>query len=123
MRFCNGVDMKGVVNFSPGLYIIEGGDLRINGGDANASSLVQLAGAGVTFYFESGTAMKLNSKATLNLTAPTSGPYLGILFFASRSSTGVTQQVNGSSSSVLQGAVYMPASPIPGDAPRPSAIR
>lgn len=112
MRFCNGLDLKGVVNFSPGLYIIEGGDLRINGGDANASSLVQLAGAGVTFYFASGTSMKLNSKATLNLTAPTSGPYSGILFFASRSSTGVTQQVNGSSSSVLQGAVYMPASPI-----------
>ncbi len=112
MRFCNGLDLKGIVNFSPGLYLIEGGDLRINGGDANATSLVQLAGAGVTFYFASNAAMNINSKATLNLAAPTSGPFSGILFFGSRASGGYIQHVNGSATSTMQGAVYMPASAV-----------
>lgn len=109
MRFCKGLDLKGNVTFGPGLYIIEGGDLNINGGNVDSSSLVQLSGSGVTFYFTGSASLKLNNKATLNLSAPTSGPFSGILFFGSRTNA-ATQHINGSAASVMQGAIYMPAS-------------
>lgn len=112
MHFCKGVDFKGNVNFAPGVYIIEGGAMSINGGDPSASSSVNLSGSGVTFYFVNSGALAVNGKVTLQLSAPASGPFSGILFFGSRRSAGATQQVNGSAASVLQGAVYAPASQI-----------
>ena len=112
MRFCSGLDAKGTVTFSPGLYIIETGSLTVNGGDLNSTSIVQLTGSGVTFYFRSGGYFNLGSKARLNLSAPTSGPFSGILFFGSRTTAGATQTISGKSGSTLQGAIYMPASNI-----------
>lgn len=112
MRFCNGLDVKGDVTFSPGVYIIEGGSLTVHGGDENATSVAQLTGSGVTFYFVNGGYLKLTDKAGLALSAPTSGPFSGILFFGSRTSAGTTQTITGNSGSTLQGAVYMPASNI-----------
>jgi hypothetical protein len=112
MHFCNGLDAKGVVTFKPGLYIIENGNLTVNGGNLTSTSTVQLTGTGVTFYFVNGGYLNLGSKATLNLSAPTSGPFSGILFFGSRTTAGTTQTITGSSDSTLQGAIYMPASNI-----------
>ena len=110
MRFCNGLDAKGKVNFLPGLYIIENGDLSINGGDTNSTSTVELTGSNVTFYFRSGGYLKLTGQAHLTLTAPISGPFSGLLFYGSRTTAGATQTINGTSGSTLQGAIYMPAS-------------
>lgn len=110
MRFCNGLDAKGTVNFSPGIYIIENGSLSFNGGDVNATANVSLIGQGVTFYLRSGADLKLGGSVSLSLSAPTSGPYAGILFFGSRTSAGASQTVSGNSGSTLQGAVYMPSS-------------
>lgn len=112
MRFCKGLDLKGKVTFSPGLYIIEGGDLTINGGDLNATAGAEMAGSGVTFYFTNGGRLKLGGNVKLTLSAPTSGPFSGILFFGSRTSAGATQQIGGTSGSTLQGAVYMPGSEV-----------
>jgi hypothetical protein len=111
-RFCNGLNLKGTVTFSPGLYIIEGGNMTVNGGDPNSNSVVQLNGSDVTFYFVNGGSLKLTTKATLNLSARTSDPFSGILFFGSRTSAGASQTITGSSGSTLQGAVYMPQSNI-----------
>ncbi len=111
-RFCNGLDLKGNVTFAPGLYIIEGGDMTVNGGDPNSNSLAQLSGSGVTFYFTNGGYLRLTAKATLDLSARTSDPFSGILFFGSRTSAGASQTITGSSGSKLQGAVYMPQSNI-----------
>ena len=112
MRFCNGLNIKGKVTFSSDLYIIEKGDLTINGGDTNSTSIVELVGSGVTFYFAGGGYLKLTSQAALTLSAPTSGPLSGILFFGSRTDAGATQTIKGNSGSTLQGAIYMPASNI-----------
>jgi Flp pilus assembly protein TadG len=112
MRFCNGLDAKGTVTFSPGIYIIENGSLSFNGGDVNATSNVSLVGQGVTFYLRSGADLKLGGSVSLSLSAPTSGPYAGILFFGSRTSAGASQTVSGNSGSTLQGAVYMPSSAV-----------
>jgi hypothetical protein len=56
--------------------------------------------------------LKLTAKATLNLSARTSDPFSGILFFGSRTSAGASPTITGSSGSTLQGAVYMPKSDI-----------
>lgn len=110
MRFCKGLDIKGKVTFMPGLYIIEGGTFTINGGDLNASAAAEIIGEGVTFYLTATASLKLNGNVTLNLSAPTSGPFSGILFFGARDATGVSHVINGTATSTLQGAVYTPAS-------------
>lgn len=109
-RFCNGIDLKGQVTFMPGLYIIEGGAFNINGGDLNAMAAAAVNGSGVTFYLTSTASLVLNGNVTLNLSAPTSGPFSGILFFGARNATGVSNIINGTSGSTLQGVIYTPAS-------------
>lgn len=110
MRFCNGLDVKGNVQFGPGLYIIEGGDFTVNSGNIDSSAIASLIGSGVTFYFTNRGRLRLGANAKLNLSAPTSGPYSGLLFFGSRSESGVTHQINGGVGSTTDGAVYTPAS-------------
>ncbi|AWB48287.1 hypothetical protein HYN69_06970 [Gemmobacter aquarius] len=113
MRFCSGFDLRGEVTLMPGLYIIEGGGLSVNGGNITSTTAAKLSGAGVTFYLANSTAdLKLNGNVTLNLAAPTSGPFSGVLFFGSRSATTASNVINGSSASVMQGAIYTPASAV-----------
>lgn len=108
MRFCNGLTIKGDVVFQPGLYIIEGGDFTVNGGSSDPTA-AGVTGSGVTFYLTNGAGLKLGGNTRMNLSAPTSGPFSGILFFGGRDQTGITHTVAGTSDSVLQGAIYMPA--------------
>ncbi len=104
MRFCSGLKVTGgTITLKPGLYIIEGGDLAVNAGTT-------ITGSDVTIYFTEKAGLKLNGGATINLSAPTTGPYSGLLFFGSRSSTVIANQVNGASGSTFDGAVYFPAS-------------
>lgn len=112
IRFCSGLDVKGTVIFDPGLYIIEGGTFTINSGNIDSSGLVSLTGSGVTFLFTGGASLKLGNNGVLDFSAPTTGPFSGILFFGSRNETGISHNINGGSGSTTQGAVYVPASPI-----------
>ena len=103
LRFCDGLKVTGgSITFRPGLYIIEG-EFAVNAGTT-------LAGSGVTFYLARGASLKLNGGARINLDAPTEGPFAGILFFGARDSTIATHQVNGSSGSAFNGAIYFPGS-------------
>jgi Flp pilus assembly protein TadG len=102
-RYCNGLDLSGNVVFEPGLYLIEGGDFRIN-------SNAQISGDGVVFYLAQGISLQFSGTATLDLSAPTSGPYEGLLIFGSRNSTGVSHTINGNVGSTLDGAIYAPTS-------------
>lgn len=108
--FCNGIAAKGIINFAPGLYVISGGTMTSSGGfDA------QFNGTGVTFFFTNTATMAFGSNSTLNLKAPTTGPYKGILFFGSRTpaaggGSSTIHKINGAISSTLTGAVYLPAS-------------
>jgi Flp pilus assembly protein TadG len=112
MRFCNGLDLKGNVTLAPGLYIIEGGDVRINSGNIDSSGITTLSGEGVTFYLTGTGRMNLAGNGVLRLDAPTSGPFSGLLVFSSRSQSGMSHRVTGASGSTIQGAVYAPASEI-----------
>lgn len=97
-HYTNGMSLSGTKTLNPGVYIVSGGNFRIN---ANAN----ISGTGVTIYFTAGTSISINGTATVNLSAPDSGTYSGMLFFGDRSATdGVT--LNGTADSKLTGAVY-----------------
>lgn len=98
-RYCSGLNLSGTKTFNPGVYVIEGGDFRVN---ANAN----ISGSGVTFYLVGGARLNFNGNSQSQLSAPTSGPYSGVLFFGDRNSTGGDNTVNGNNSSLLTGAIY-----------------
>ncbi len=95
IRYCS-LTVKGNVTFKPGLYIVDGSFTNTGNTD--------LSGTGVTFVI--GGDVTLNGNLTMNLSAPTSGTYSGILFFGDDDATLETIKINGNASSVMQGAVY-----------------
>lgn len=98
--YCNGLNLSGTVTLNPGVYVISGGNFKIN---ANAN----ISGSGVTFYLVGNSNVSFNGNATMQLSAPTSGTYSGMLFFGDRSGTG-NNTFNGTASSQLTGAIYFP---------------
>jgi hypothetical protein len=99
-RFC-GLTMSRTVNMAPGTYVIDGGELRIG-------STAVVTGHGVTIHLTNGAHVVINGGATIDLSAPTSGPYAGLLFFGRRSGASVDHVLNGSAASRFTGAIYMP---------------
>jgi hypothetical protein len=110
MRFCGGLTLKGTITFKEDvLYIIDGGDLTITGGE--------LHGERVTFFFANDATADLAGRPLLDLSAPPTGPYAGLLFFSSRcdlspASCGEVFKITGNVGSTVQGAVYLPGSAI-----------
>jgi Flp pilus assembly protein TadG len=51
----------------------------------------------------------MNSGSVINMTAPTSGPYAGLLMYEDRRAPYRTTQFNGNSGSILNGALYFPS--------------
>jgi hypothetical protein len=92
------MNISGTRTMKPGIYVVSGGDFKIN---ANAN----ISGTGVTIYIKAGTNVSINGNATMNLSAPTSGTYSGMLFFGDRTGTGGVS-MNGTAASKLTGAVY-----------------
>lgn len=98
--YCGGMTLSGTKTLDPGVYVVSGGDLKIN---ANAN----ITGSGVMFYLTGGARVSMNGNATVNLSAATSGTYSGLLFFGDRSDTGSSKNTfNGTASSKLTGAIY-----------------
>lgn len=106
--YCNGLDLgaKAKVTLSPGVYVVNGGSIKINGG-------AQVSGSGVTIFLTGSAGnyaqMDINGGATVNLTAPNSGTYAGVLFFQDRNApAGGDNKFNGGSAMSLNGALYFP---------------
>jgi Flp pilus assembly protein TadG len=99
--YCSGLTLQGAVNLQPGVYYIEGGDLKIN---ASAN----VVGNGVTIYMSGSSSVTMNGNATVNLSAPTSGTYSGMLFFGDRSASGLSEKMDGTAASLMTGAIYFP---------------
>lgn len=109
-----GIDISGgAVQFLPGTYVLDTG-FTVTG---NAS----LSGAGVTFFnTNSGSGVgperwgdfTIAGGVSVDLSAPSSGPYAGVLFWnddaAPNSPPGST--ITGNSSSSMTGAMYFPSS-------------
>jgi len=111
--YCGGISVHGNawLNFNPGTYVLAGGGMSI-------SANTVMSGTGVTFYNTTGTGgygeISLSGNSTVNLSAPTSGPLAGILFFQDRSiPTGAAAStITGNSSSTFDGALYFPTTQI-----------
>ncbi len=98
--YCGGLTLSGTTTLSAGVYVVSGGNLKIN---ANA----KISGSGVTFYLTNGARVSINGTAKIDLSAPTSGTYSGMLFFGDRTDTGSTKNsFNGTADSKLTGAIY-----------------
>ncbi|MFZ5670979.1 MAG: pilus assembly protein TadG-related protein [Pseudomonadota bacterium] len=105
-RYCGGMTLKKTVTLQPGLYVISGGELRINAG-----AVVQ--GTGVTFFFANDAAASFNGNARITLSAPVEGDYAGILFMgAADNDAGAANVFNGTADSRLTGAIYFPNQPV-----------
>jgi hypothetical protein len=120
--YCGGLSIgnTGGATFTlaPGVYVIAGGGLVVN-------SQAKVAGTGVTIYNTSGalsgvggcnagfSPFNIDGQANLNLSAPTSGSLAGMLFFQDRNiTTASSNNIQGGSTTVLNGAIYLPHGPL-----------
>ena len=99
------------------MYVLQGGGFVVGGG-------ATVAGTGVTFFL-TGTStnalfnygpVNLSGGTVVQLSAPTSGTYVGMLFYQDSSAYGATSSSASSftagSTSYFQGALYFPTTPV-----------
>jgi hypothetical protein len=118
-RYCGGIQSttSGTLDFMPGTYYIDGGDLRISASGVTTCSACS-GDLGVTFVLTASNASQIgavtiNGGGTVMLGAPgkNSGePYAGLLIYVDRraSNTGGGSSISGSSNLVFSGAIYSP---------------
>lgn len=95
----NGIAIhNGTVNFASGTYIVNG-NFTVDGNST-------VTGTGVTFYVTGN--ITINGTSTVQLSAPNSGPYAGMLFWDP--SQNITAKLDGTNTSYYQGAIYVPGS-------------
>ena len=111
--YCGGIVVSGnaQVTLGSGIYILNGGGLTLN--SANAS----ITGSNVMFYntangYSYGPIL-ISGQPTVNLSAPTSGVYSGILFFQDRTLTSSNSNIiAGNTNPRLVGSLYFPTTPL-----------
>ncbi len=104
------VSIQGTALMAPGEYIVTG--------SLDIGSQARVTGAGVVFVLTANNAasntgsiatVRINGGAQINLTAPATGTYAGILMYQDRRATNAaTNIINGNSASRFQGAFYFP---------------
>ena len=111
---CGDISPNGPVtqNFAPGIYIVKNGGITWG-------SQQTIRGTGVTFYLTADTpnqykGVTINGGAALQLSAPTTGTYRGVLFFQSRNLPvgSAISHFLGGSTQVLNGSLYFPTTQI-----------
>lgn len=99
--YCHGINVSTTATFQAGTYYVKG-NLAFQGGS-------NVSGSNVTFFVDKSGTTAISGSATVNISAPTSGTYSGILLFGDRAGgTSNNNNISGSSSSVLTGALYYP---------------
>jgi hypothetical protein len=101
--YCGGLELKGKVTLQPGVYVIKNGPLII-------TSQAEVSGTGVTFYLTGSNAgFTIDGSSSLNVGAPSNGPYGGILLFQDRlANAGYENRLAGGSMTKIVGAIYAP---------------
>lgn len=123
-----GMDIQGNATLLPGVYYIDGrsqGNNNTKNLGFNVGAQGKVTGTGVTIVLtmssppasgESGlvAGMKINAGATLNMTAPSTGTFQGVLIYQDRRATTMGEEINinGNSGALLQGAIYTPKNQI-----------
>jgi Flp pilus assembly protein TadG len=98
-EYCGGLTIKRTVTMNPGVYVVSGGDLTIQ-------STAAVSGTGVMFFLTFGAKVNIAGTANVQLSAPTSGTYAGILIFVDRDNFSGPHIINGDSTSFFEGAIY-----------------
>jgi hypothetical protein len=100
--------LQGNVNLTAGLYIVDGGEFRIN-----SNAIVN--GTGVSFYLMNGARLVVTGTPQLNISAyDPSNPglrtddFAGLLFFADRHDAPTAHSFAGTSNSNINGVFYFP---------------
>jgi hypothetical protein len=98
-----GITISGnsTINFGSGLYIFTG-QFAASGGDTAAGTNVTLYAAGTSSSYN------ISGGANLDLSAPTSGTYNGILFWQAEGNTNQFT-VSGGANSTINGVIYAPS--------------
>jgi hypothetical protein len=104
-RYRGGLRISGSgadVTFNAGLYVLDSG-MDVTGG--------RIRGNGVTFYNTGNQLITIAGAADVELTAPTDGPYQGMLFWGDVNSPDRNpgHRFRGTSSSSFAGAIYFPS--------------
>jgi hypothetical protein len=107
------IDINGAtIVFSPGTYIFDG-----SGGCPaaclNIPGNATISGDGVTFYFTNGSTLNMTGTPTINLSAPSTGTYQGMLMWQDPLDTNVGPApsgptLGGNSGSQFNGILYFP---------------
>jgi Flp pilus assembly protein TadG len=109
------IDINGKLNLAPGTYYVDGSVTNNSAFSAGAQAVV--SGTGVTIVLTSKTpnvastiaGLSINGGAQLNLKAPKTGAYGGVLMYQDpRATLGNTIQINGNSLTSYEGAFYFP---------------
>jgi len=105
VMFCNDVSVSNSeeLDLDPGTYIFTG----CGGSGIKVSGQGTLNGSGVFLYFEGNCTPNFAAGATVTLSAPTAGPYDGILMFQARNDS-VGASLTGGGAQLLTGIVYFP---------------
>jgi Flp pilus assembly protein TadG len=111
-RYCGGMDLKGNAVLSPGVYVIQNGDLTANA-QASITCPSCTPGNGVTFVYTGEANQiggpKINGGANIDLIGGTAG-YPGILMYQDpRAPAGNSVKLNGGANIRTRGLFYFPS--------------
>jgi Putative Flp pilus-assembly TadE/G-like len=112
--YCKGIAINGDVVFEPGLYVLDGVGLDIQGNAVVENN--ENASGGVTFYLTgSGSKyadVKVASGSKVKLTPVTTGVLPNVLFFQDRNANNAQSKFTGQSDMDLTGILYFPNSEV-----------
>ena len=112
--FRGGINISGELN----IPAVTGGTIvYLDGGNFDVGAQGVLNASGVTFVLtssnivsnpSSAAQVSINGGATLNMTAPDTGTYAGVLMYQDRRAEFGTSNINGNSSTSFRGSFYFP---------------
>ena len=108
-NYCGGLTIKRTVTMASGVYVVDGGNLTIESTAVVSCADCESNGSGVMFFLTGGASVNIAGTANVKLSAPTSGPYAGILIFGDRDDLYANHIINGDSESYFDGAIYAPS--------------
>lgn len=102
--YCGWTNFNGspTITFQPGLYVIKSGGWNVNSG-------ATFKGAGVTFYFADTSKIQFNGNVSIDLTAPKSGTYAGIVMYEPDGLSTSQLVFNGTNGANFEGLMYLPS--------------
>ncbi|MBY0272816.1 MAG: Tad domain-containing protein [Alphaproteobacteria bacterium] len=115
--YCGGITTKGNLTMTPGTYYLVGssgktgsaGNFTVSGGTVTGTGGVTIVLTTNTATSNTFGAVSIGANSSVNLIAPTTGTYAGILFYGDRNSSSILNESFGGGGTMnLQGAIYFP---------------